>query len=1203
MSQTSIFIQEPKDLYFADESDIMAVGSTDLTNAIEVEVSVNGSALATFSVDTYNGLAIIPIGEILRTSTERNRIDASEVTVRVSQNGVYASHTARCLFCRRLGQASSDLFSSWLTTGPSERHTYVGAAEILTFIADPEAMSQKAMIQILFADNSILTRQFEDLAGKTGDGIDVSHTAVRSFARSLQYYSDIVSYSIWIEHKDNTGNSRTGNPVKFIVSRDRVERITYKFVNPKGAWEYIHASGELSRSIESETGTFVTSGVETEVSNDSTKTMEQNSGHIGGAAEAEFWLGFLSSRERYVREADGTERLIVVDESNPSVTDLKVGELTFKWHYSNKNNTIINKISIPVESIEIVGESVVDNDRNESQFGIVYNPASTTQRGVVWQLVEGAAYASLSSTGQLTVKNGAQGNQVTIKAVSSHNGDILDTKTITVTYHAEAAPSYGLSVTSNVDSPSISLEIDGTAVEYFDGILIREGQNVTITVSKEGYSPVTRSFIFTYGEKDQYFQLSEDIPVTFAYPKFVSAAAQNVPIVVSDESGKGWGISFQMSQYYGYVTGGGVTSGNASVSGTQITGSGDAVVYLSLSANEETYSRTLGSTRNPIYIKLSESGSWEIGLSFSQLGTSSQQVAVTGVTLNKNTMSLSVGGSDTLIASVSPSNATNKAIAWSSSNTSVATVSQDGKVTAKAPGQAMITAMATDGSGRSAQCAVTVTSASVAVTGVTVNKSELSLKEGGTTKLSANVSPSNATNKSVTWSSSNPSVATVTQDGTVAALSEGTATITVTTADGGFAAHCLVTVSPADPGDDPGSMSAEDLSVAAAQTSASVVIDCENMDISSLSASSVSSWLTGVAVDTSGTYPRVRLSFEANNSTTARTAVVTISGSDNNGDIISTEFTLSQKGWSSSDIPCTGMTINGADSIENTANEAEYSVSFLPSATTQRGVIWSVTGPATIIPNGLSCVVRLTTSADESDVVLTATNSYNGNILASKTILGTYIHDSGSISVSPGAVTVPPNITSDNTPEVSASGISEGSLTVWAVSGFIDSAEIRNGRLVASFTMNSSTTSTRSGSVTLRALDLNGDIVSAVVQYTQAAMPTPDYGFGVLALAITQIGGKQRCDFQVRYGNRSRNEVTVTGLTYTLEILNGQGTPRVTRTGPLADKTIAALSQEEEVYSATYSASTEGGDTYRITLSSGTLSSTYTGDGTDEIDI
>jgi len=82
-----------------------------------------------------------------------------------------------------------------------------------------------------------------------------------------------------------------------------------------------------------------------------------------------------------------------------------------------------------------------------------------------------------------------------------------------------------------------------------------------------------------------------------------------------------------------------------------------------------------------------------------------------------------------------------------------------------------------------------------AVTGVTLSPTMLSLKVGNSQALTATVAPDNATNKAVTWSSSNTAIATVT-DGTVTAVAEGTATITVTTADGNKTATCAVTVSP-----------------------------------------------------------------------------------------------------------------------------------------------------------------------------------------------------------------------------------------------------------------------------------------------------------------------------------------------------------------------------------------------------------------------
>ena len=91
---------------------------------------------------------------------------------------------------------------------------------------------------------------------------------------------------------------------------------------------------------------------------------------------------------------------------------------------------------------------------------------------------------------------------------------------------------------------------------------------------------------------------------------------------------------------------------------------------------------------------------------------------------------------------------------------------------------------------------VDYTAGAVSVTGVTLDRNSASIEAGSTLQLTATVSPSNATNKTVSWSSSNTSVATV-SNGLVTAVSAGSATITVTTADGGYTATCAVTVTPA----------------------------------------------------------------------------------------------------------------------------------------------------------------------------------------------------------------------------------------------------------------------------------------------------------------------------------------------------------------------------------------------------------------------
>ncbi|MBO4797238.1 MAG: Ig-like domain-containing protein, partial [Candidatus Methanomethylophilaceae archaeon] len=173
-------------------------------------------------------------------------------------------------------------------------------------------------------------------------------------------------------------------------------------------------------------------------------------------------------------------------------------------------------------------------------------------------------------------------------------------------------------------------------------------------------------------------------------------------------------------------------------------------------------------------------------------------VPVTGVTLDKSSLTLTAGDSATLTATVAPSDATNKNVAWSSSDAKVAIV-VDGKVTAVSAGTATITVTTEDGE-FSATCAVTVVSP-VKVTGVSLDKTKVTINVGDTVKLTATVTPSDAANKKVSWSTSDSKIVTV-SDGTVKGVSKGTATVTVTTDDGGYTATCTVTVEePSSSGD------------------------------------------------------------------------------------------------------------------------------------------------------------------------------------------------------------------------------------------------------------------------------------------------------------------------------------------------------------------------------------------------------------------
>ncbi len=171
----------------------------------------------------------------------------------------------------------------------------------------------------------------------------------------------------------------------------------------------------------------------------------------------------------------------------------------------------------------------------------------------------------------------------------------------------------------------------------------------------------------------------------------------------------------------------------------------------------------------------------------------SKAVSVESVRLDKKDLTLTVGKSEVLTAMVSPSNATNRTVRWSSSDETVASA-VNGRVMAFKPGSTTVTVTTEDG-GLTASCQVTVNSNVVNVENVSLSKTELTLTEGEIATLTAVVSPSNATNKNVRWVSSNAAVASV-EGGKVTALKVGSATITVTTEDGGKTANCQVSVNP-----------------------------------------------------------------------------------------------------------------------------------------------------------------------------------------------------------------------------------------------------------------------------------------------------------------------------------------------------------------------------------------------------------------------
>ena len=166
--------------------------------------------------------------------------------------------------------------------------------------------------------------------------------------------------------------------------------------------------------------------------------------------------------------------------------------------------------------------------------------------------------------------------------------------------------------------------------------------------------------------------------------------------------------------------------------------------------------------------------------------------ALKSITMKQSNITLEEGKTGWIGVNYNPSDASDKVLYWTSSNTDVATVSE-GNIKAIREGTATLTATSRDG-GRTATCKVTVTSPIVHVQSISLKTTSLTMRPGDKTTVYAVYNPSNVTDKVLTWTSSNTNVATV-SEGNVTAVGVGTATITAKSRDGGKTATCKVTVS------------------------------------------------------------------------------------------------------------------------------------------------------------------------------------------------------------------------------------------------------------------------------------------------------------------------------------------------------------------------------------------------------------------------
>ena len=418
-------------IQFADESSWLTL-TTESDDTVTISVRLNtfvpNQEVMSFEVTPNSGIVRLPAGEILRV-LKGNGVGMITGVFAATQGTSSCSYSFSVLPCRKFAYKS--LAATIFTTRPEKSPVHVGAEDRLWFYR-------------MAGDVSTYVR-FNYLAGGSSSNYELSPT----YSINLKYYdldisadtmlatasakgldvSNIVSYDVWIEC---SGSKST--VYSFVIKRMRLPLKTYKFLGRRGTYEYIHATGKFSRSIESETQVFVNSGIEQELENDYSMTFEQNSGHIDSIGMNGYWLEFLAAKERYIIEKDGSERAIVVDEFKTSLTDRTVSSMTFKWHYANPNNTVIDKVDIDITGLGILGPSTVNDVSNTAQFQVTYSPSNTTQRSITWSVVSGSDYASIDGNGKLTVKSNAKGNVVKVRATSTDKPSVYAEKSANVTY-------------------------------------------------------------------------------------------------------------------------------------------------------------------------------------------------------------------------------------------------------------------------------------------------------------------------------------------------------------------------------------------------------------------------------------------------------------------------------------------------------------------------------------------------------------------------------------------------------------------------------------------------------------------------------------------------------------------------------------------------------------------------------------------------
>ena len=420
--------------------------------------------------------------------------------------------------------------------------------------------------------------------------------------------------------------------------------------------------------------------------------------------------------------------------------------------YSTEDSSIFGIMNITVSAIAVTDITISDSALtvyvgNTAQLTATVNPTNATNQGIIWSSSD-STVASVSENGLVTAK---KVGTATITATSSDGG-----KTASCAITVKKQSGTQATITSNSTGTNNQAASISASSFLTDGITLS-------SASASGSVYYSGDNSFRLGKGSGTGSITFTIPATIITSITLDAAAYNndtnVPVKIS-------------------------TSANTTGETVTVADSTQTQIATTAFASDTTESTT-------ITVETTSNGKRIFFYGITVMCGVAEPIYPTAISLSNS--SCNVGYTTLLEPVFTPSDTNQKTLVWESSNTSVATVSSTGLVTGISAGTTTITATGEDENGQPVVGSCTVTVTTVAVTGVSLNKTNSDLSLNSTLTLEATVAPTNATNKNVTWTSSNTSVATV-SNGTVSAVAVGTTTITVKTVDGNKTATCTINV-------------------------------------------------------------------------------------------------------------------------------------------------------------------------------------------------------------------------------------------------------------------------------------------------------------------------------------------------------------------------------------------------------------------------